>query len=399
MLATTVIVLKGAQASSVAITLDVLAAANRVCEVLGDPPAFDVRLSGSGAPIYRPLLSFPEAQYETPELLIVPALGCSNLEMPTKSPIYRDRLSMEDALAARGQIREAAQAGSHIASSCTGTLLVASTGQLARRRVTTAWWLAPVFGEMFPDVVLDNEQLVVSDGSFTTAGAGMSQVDLMVKLVARFAGAMIADICVKRMVLDERQSQVPYMAMGLLAASDEKVEHAAAWVKRRLDQAFDVNDVASAVGLSSRTFYRRVVRATGLSPVQFLRQLRLEQAIELIRSTPLAFDEIAFRVGYADASTLRSLIRRTMGVGPRELRSKTTRSQNVESKAAYAAGIAGETVGEIATQFGGCANGAVPRSKLETADGYANADCCEPPGQTRPILRALGSQNHRAVQR
>ena len=127
------------------------------------------------------------------------------------------------------------------------------------------------------------------------------------------------------------------MAMGLLAASDEKVEHAAAWVKRRLDQAFDVNDVASAVGLSSRTFYRRVVRATGLSPVQFLRQLRLEQAIELIRSTPLAFDEIAFRVGYADASTLRSLIRRTMGVGPRELRSKTTRSQNVKSKAAYAA--------------------------------------------------------------
>jgi transcriptional regulator GlxA family with amidase domain len=283
------------------------------------------------------LLSFPEAQHETPELLIVPALGCSNLETPTKSPIYRDRLNMEDALAARGQIREAVQAGSHIASSCTGTLLVASTGQLARRRVTTAWWLAPVFGEMFPDVVLDNEQLVVSDGSFTTAGAGMSQVDLMVKLVARFAGAMIADICVKRMVLDERQSQVPYMAMGLLAASDEKVEHAAAWVKRRLDQAFDVNDVASAVGLSSRTFYRRVVRATGLSPVQFLRQLRLEQAIELIRSTPLAFDEIAFRVGYADASTLRSLIRRTMGVGPRELRSKTTRSQNVESKAAYAA--------------------------------------------------------------
>ena len=49
MLATTVIVLKGAQASSVAITLDVLAAANRVCEVLGDPPAFDVRLSGSSA--------------------------------------------------------------------------------------------------------------------------------------------------------------------------------------------------------------------------------------------------------------------------------------------------------------------------------------------------------------
>jgi len=331
MLATTVVVLQGAQASGVAITLDVLAAANRFCEVLGNPPAFDVRLSGSGAATFRPLLSFPEATHESPELLIVPALGCSNAEAPTESLIYRERLSMEDALAACGEIREALQAGSHVASSCTGTLLVASTGLLARRTVTTAWWLAPVFGEMFPDILLDTEQVVISDGSFTTAGAGMSQVDVMVKLVARFAGANVADLCVKRMVLDERRSQVPYMAMGLLAASDEKVEKAAAWVKSRLDQAFDINDVASAVGLSSRTFYRRVMRATGLSPVQFLRQLRLEHAIELIRSTPLAFDEIAFRVGYSDASTLRSLIRRTMGVGPRELRSKTTRSQNVES--------------------------------------------------------------------
>jgi transcriptional regulator GlxA family with amidase domain len=342
MLATTIVVLQGAQASSVAITLDVLAAANRVCAVLGNPPAFDVRLSGSGAAVYRPLLSFPEAQHESPELLIVPALGCSNLEMPTKSLIYRERLSLEDALAACGQIREALQAGSHVASSCTGTLLVASTGKLARRRVTTAWWLAPVFREMFPDIVVDTEQLVVSDGSFTTAGAGMSQVDLMVKLVARFAGANVADFCVKRMVLDERRSQVPYMAMGLLAASDEKVEKAAAWVKSRLDQAFDINDVASAVGLSGRTFYRRVVRATGLSPVQFLRQLRLEHAIELIRSTPLAFEEIAFRVGYADASTLRSLIRRTMGVGPRELRSKAPK--NVEAKTARAARTASETL-------------------------------------------------------
>jgi transcriptional regulator GlxA family with amidase domain len=315
--ATTVIALDGALASSVAITIDVMAMANRICHSLGRPGAFEVRLAGSGAGVFRPFLAFPEARHDLPELLIIPAQGFS------KAPSYAGRLAEPDAEEARAEIRRAVAAGAQVTSSCTGALLLASTGLLDGRRATTAWWLAPALHEMFPEVRLEASELVLNDGPFTTAGAAMAQMDLMVGLVARWAGAEVADACARRMVLDERRSQTPYMAIGLLAASNESVARAAAWARPRLGESLGVDDLADAAGLTPRTFARRVAATTGLSPIQFLQRLRVERAVELIETTGLAFDEIAFQVGYADPSTLRGLIRRSLGAGPREIRAKT----------------------------------------------------------------------------
>lgn len=316
MLSVTILALETALASSVTITIDVLAMANHVCASLGRPPAFAVQLAGPGAHLFRPFLAFPEAAHEVPDLFIIPAQGLS------KADDYQARLVAPDAVAAAALIVKAATAGAHIASSCTGTLLLASTGLLDRRRATTAWWLAPVFHDLYPAVALDTAELVLTDGSVTTAGAAMAQMDLMVGLIARYAGADVAEACTRRMLLDERRSQTPYMAIGLLAASSESVARAASWARSRLGERIGVNDLAAAVGQSARTFSRRVTSATGLSPIQFLQQLRVEQAIELIETTTLSFEEVAFRVGYSDPSTLRGLIRRGAGISPREIRTR-----------------------------------------------------------------------------
>lgn len=316
MLPITILALETALASSVAITIDVLAMANHICASAARPPAFAVRLVGPGAKLFRPFLAFPEATHDVPALFIIPAQGLS------KAEDYRTRLADPDARAARDLILAAEAADAHLASSCTGTLLLASTGLLDERRATSAWWLAPVFHDLYPAVSLDTAELVLSDGAFTTAGAAMAQMDLMVGLIARYAGAEIAEGCTRRMLLDERRSQTPYMAIGLLAASSESVARAAAWARPRLGERIGVNDLAAAVGQSARTFSRRVTSATGLSPVHFLQQLRIEQAIELIETTTLPFEEVAFRVGYSDTSTLRGLIRRGAGVGPREIRAR-----------------------------------------------------------------------------
>jgi transcriptional regulator GlxA family with amidase domain len=322
MIPTTILALEGALASSVSITIDVLAMANHRCHAAGRPAAFDVRLAGSGAHLFRPFLAFPEAEHQDAELFIIPAQGLS------KAACYRERLSEPDAEEARGAILAAAAAGAHITSSCTGTLLLASSGLLDGRRATTAWWLAPVFREMYPTVRLETSELVLTDGGITTAGAAMAQMDLMVGVVARYAGGETAEGCARRMILDERRSQVPYMAVGLLAASSESVARAAAWARPRLDKQIGVNDIAAAVGQSSRTFARRVAAATGLSPIQFLQQLRVERAIQLIETTTLPFEEIAYRVGYSDPSTLRALIRRGSGLGPRDLRARARASRS-----------------------------------------------------------------------
>jgi transcriptional regulator GlxA family with amidase domain len=81
-----------------------------------------------------------------------------------------------------------------------------------------------------------------------------------------------------------------------------------------------MDDLAAAAGMSPRTFARRLHRTTGLSPIRFVQRLRMEAALELIETTRLPIDEVARRVGYAEPSTLRRVLRRDAGHAPRDLR-------------------------------------------------------------------------------
>jgi transcriptional regulator GlxA family with amidase domain len=295
-----VLVLEGAMSSGVAITYDMLDTANRLLAAKGQGPAFAVHTSGSGSKTRgagRP-------PGDIPDVLIIPGLGF------TSESAIAEGLARADMADARQRLAKVAARGTEIAASCSATFLLADTGLLDRRRATTTWWLAPIFRRRFPAVELDADAVIVADGPVITAGAAMAQIDLMLTLIARHAGPTTADGCARYMLLDHRRSQTPYVALGLLAAADERVARAEAWARPRLEQAIAVDQLAAAAALAPRTFARRLERVTGLSPVRFLQRLRLERAIELVHSTRLPIEEIARRVGYAEPSTLRRLFRR-----------------------------------------------------------------------------------------
>jgi transcriptional regulator GlxA family with amidase domain len=319
-----VLTLSGAMPSSVAITIDVLATANRLRVLAGRAEAFAAQFSGSGAKGARKIAAAAglESQQDYPaEVVVMPGLGLSN------EAELAARFARPDVQRARKSLLAAAARGAEIATSCSGVFLLASTGLLDGRRATTTWWLAPVFRRMYPAVELDPDALVVCDVQVTTAGAAMAQMDLMLAVVTQHAGARLADQCARYLLLDQRRSQSRYIALGFLAAADPQIAKAEAWARARLDRAFTVDDVARAAGLAPRTFARRTESATGQSPVRFLQRLRVDAAIELIETTRLPFEEIARRVGYAEPSTLRRLLQRTAGQGPRGLRNGSAERQ------------------------------------------------------------------------
>jgi transcriptional regulator GlxA family with amidase domain len=299
------LVLKGAMASCVAVSFDVIETANRVLAAQGRAPAFQVILAGSGASAWRDLAPKSTAVADaSPDIVVVPGLGLANEAAITEG------LRTKGALQARQRLIDRAAGGAEIAAACSATFLLASTGLLDGRRATTTWWLAPVFRRMFPLVRIEQDAVLVNDGPITTAGAALAQIDLMLAIVARHAGSALADLCARYLLLDGRRSQLPYSTVALLAAADDRVARAEGWARSRLEDGVGVEQLATAAGLTPRTFARRVERVTGLSPVRFLQRLRIERAIELAASTRLPLDEIARRVGYAEPSTLRRLMRR-----------------------------------------------------------------------------------------
>ncbi len=302
----TVLALPGGMASSLAITLDALDTANQVSLRGGRPAPFAVRT-------LRPARGVA-ASFAKGDLVIVPGLG------------VRSEAELMDCLAspairrAGGIAAEALSAGAFVAASCAGTFILAQAGLLAGRRATTTWWLAPAFHRMHPDVELIADRIVVADWPVATAGAAMAQMDLMLTAIARFASPGLSEACARYLLLDQRRSQAPYMAVNFLAGQDPQIARAEAWARDNIERDFSMDELAAAVNMTPRTFARRLVSVCGMSPVKFAQRIRVETAERLLETTRLSVDEVARRVGYAEPSTLRRLIRRQARRSPAELR-------------------------------------------------------------------------------
>lgn len=303
----TVVEIQGCMASSAAITHDVMTTANRISGKAKRALPFNVTTVR-----YGPRRS--SGKLRGADLIIVPGLGAASadaLDAKLKSPACRRLGDM---------LVEAFESGATIAASCTSTFLLADTGLLDGRRATTTWWLAPVFQRRYPEVELVTDRIVVADWPIATAGAAMAQMDLMLAIVRRLAGPGLAKACANYLLLDERRSQAPFMAIAYLANQDPKIAKAERWVRENIERDFTVDELAEAVALAPRTFARRVAATCGLSRIQFVQRIRIETARYLLETTRLSVDEIARRVGYAEPSTLRRLIRRDTKHAPGHFR-------------------------------------------------------------------------------
>jgi transcriptional regulator GlxA family with amidase domain len=227
---------------------------------------------------------------------------------------------------ARSEVRDAgdvlrhwAGGGATMSAACIGTFVMAESGLLDHQHATTTWWLAPLFRERYPEVLLEESHMIVQWGRFVTAGAALSHLDLALWLVRR-ASPQLASLTAKYLIVDSRPSQSAYVLTDHLVHSDPIVQRFERWARSRLTRGFSLGDAARAVGSSKRTLARRMQDVVGKSPLAFFQGLRVERAVHLLKTTNSSVDEVAARVGYADGVTLRSLLRRRLNQGIKEIR-------------------------------------------------------------------------------
>jgi transcriptional regulator GlxA family with amidase domain len=73
-------------------------------------------------------------------------------------------------------------------------------------------------------------------------------------------------------------------------------------------------------GLSERTFTRRFTKATGMSPLDYVHALRLEEAKQMLETEDLSVEAVALEVGYQDNGFFGRLFRRRVGMTPAQYR-------------------------------------------------------------------------------
>lgn len=245
------------------------------------------------------------------DLLIVPGLEIRRLdEWDNKLAPLRRELAF---------IRKRFASGTPVASVCVGSFLLGEAGLLEGRKATTAWLCAAELAARYPAAALNADAVMVEDGAVTTTGAVSSAFDLAIHLVKKTLGAEVATATARlALVPQPRASQAPFVDSALLgpASLPTFAQGVAQWLGARLTETYDLERLAQAFHVSTRTLLRRVKAQTGDSPLALLQQARVDKAKQLLNNSTWSLVQITEAVGYADVPTFSRLFASRVGETP-----------------------------------------------------------------------------------
>jgi len=252
---------------------DTLVTANEVTPTLADAPApIELSLVGVRRRVRTALgLTVPVVSADSvgqPDAVLVPALGA---KMPDALAARLARPDVADAIAL---LQTWAGAGATLGAACTGTFVLAESALLDGQRATTSWWLAPMFRQRYPRIMLDESRMLVNSEGMTTAGAAMAHLDLALSIV-RARSPALAALAARYLLVEARGSQAEFVIPDHLAHADPVVERFEHWARQRLHQGFSLGDAARAIGASERTLARRMRSVLGKTPLSYFQDLRV----------------------------------------------------------------------------------------------------------------------------
>ncbi len=220
------------------------------------------------------------------------------------------------------------QQGSILCSACAGAFILAATGLLEKREVTTHWRLATEFTEKYPSINLNANKIMINEHDLITAGGMLSWLDLGLELIAQFSSQDIMRQLGKILVVDTGQREQQYYRQftPLLNHGDEQILKVQQKLQRIYGQPVIITELAKLAHMTERTFLRRFQKATRVNPSEYLQRLRIQKACDLLENSIQTFEAIAHKIGYEDINACRKIFFRITGLTPREFRKRFVKS-------------------------------------------------------------------------
>jgi transcriptional regulator GlxA family with amidase domain len=215
-------------------------------------------------------------------------------------------------------LRDRHAAGATLVSVCSGAFILAKTGLADGRAVATHQICREALAERFPKITVDTNRRIIDYGDIVTAGGFLAWVDVGLFLVDRFLGAAIKAETA-RFVLSDPASRDARYFVGFpppQSHRDKAVLKAQEWVHLRDGRGVSLASMAAVAGLHRRTFLRRFAHATGMTPLEYCRGVRIARARELLISGDTAQKAIAQSLGYKDVASFARVFRKATGSAP-----------------------------------------------------------------------------------
>jgi transcriptional regulator GlxA family with amidase domain len=292
-------------------------------------PVFDVSIVAASAERFHCLSRVPvEPDAAFDEIDAAEVVIVCDMSQPIDSP-PRGLFAREGAWLRRMHDR-----GALVASVCSGSLVLAEAGLLDGHEAAGHWCYAPMFQEHYPKVRM-REDLVLcragEDERIVTAGAVTAWQELALYLVHRFAGHEEAIRTAKVFLFSQHaDGQLPYaVTTPRLQTRDAIIRDCQVWITENYAAPNPVGRMAAQVGMLPSSFARRFRAATGLTPMDYVQAIRIEEAKQLLETGALGVDDVGHAVGYENPASFGRLFKRRTGLTPAAYRRKFAAFRNI----------------------------------------------------------------------
>jgi len=304
--------------SSIVGTYKIFTRANNYWKETGRKELFKIELAGLSRQV-----EFYEGLFTVKPHTHISAIAKTNLiVIPSLNHNYQKAVKGNQLLI--DWIEKQYKHGAEVASICTGTFLLASSGLLDGRTCSTNWAVADNFRTMFPNVDLQTDKLITDENGIYTCGGAYSFLNLIIYLVEKYFDRQTAIFCSKVFQIElDRQSQSPFIIFkGQKSHGDEMVKKAQAYIEGHLDEKISVEDLSTRFAVGRRNFDRRFIKATGNTPVEYSQRVKIESAKKAFETSRKNINEVMYDVGYSDVKAFREVFRKITGMSPLEYRSR-----------------------------------------------------------------------------
>jgi len=131
---------------------------------------------------------------------------------------------------------------------------------------------------------------------------------------ARFLAPLLKREIVYRLLSGEQRGRIAQLAA--LGGGTHRIAEALEWLRRDFNRPLLIEEVARELGMSASGFHHHFKALTALSPLQFQKQLRLQEARRLMLGEGLDAANAGYRVGYDDASYFNREYKKLFGEPP-----------------------------------------------------------------------------------
>lgn len=221
-------------------------------------------------------------------------------------------------------VRSQHDTGTIACSICKGAFILAQSGLLSNRTVTTHWALEEEFITQFPDVRVQIDKILIDSGDIITAGGVMAWLDLGLRVIHRFAGSQVMLSVAKFFLIDPsgREQKFYSTFFPQLNHGDDVVVKTQRWLQTHYSEPLSLDKLAEIAATSVRTLIRRFHSALNMTPTAYIQQLRIGKARELLELTTLPVNKIAWKVGYEDAGAFSKIFQKSLGLSPSKYRQR-----------------------------------------------------------------------------